>query len=422
MNYDTIIIGGGLSGLTAGITLAKAGKRVAILAKGLSRLAFNSGSIDLLGYERDGKTVTHPLEAIARLDDEHPYTVISGKADIGAIAAEAASLFGAAQVNVVGDHSENHFRVTPVGKLRPTWLTLDGFFTSADETLSSLPWRNVTIVNIKGFLDFPMDFVAGNLRQRGLRCDTQEITFDELEHSRQNSVPMRTTSLAAALNTRSAIASLAGQINSASAGSEAVFIPALVGLSDEHAVYSLMALVNKPLRMVATLPPSVPGSRLHTALRKYFISLGGTFLLGSTVKSGVIKNGKVMGISARNMPDQVITAGNYILATGSLNSGGITASYERVYEPVFDLDVNTTTSREHWNLPSMYDFQPYMEFGCVTDADLHAIKDGKPVENLRVIGSLLAGNNSMKLATEGGVSMITALHAAHCILSETKQQ
>jgi glycerol-3-phosphate dehydrogenase subunit B len=40
MKFDNIIIGGGLSGLTCGITLAKAGKKVAVITAGQSTLPF----------------------------------------------------------------------------------------------------------------------------------------------------------------------------------------------------------------------------------------------------------------------------------------------------------------------------------------------------------------------------------------------
>ena len=76
MRYDTIIMGGGLSGLTAGITLASAGKRVCIVSAGQNSLHFNSGSFDLLGYDNNGKVVERPLEAIAALNDQHPYKKI----------------------------------------------------------------------------------------------------------------------------------------------------------------------------------------------------------------------------------------------------------------------------------------------------------------------------------------------------------
>ena len=46
MKYDSIIIGGGISGLVCGISLLKAGQKVAIVSSGQSALHFNSGAFD----------------------------------------------------------------------------------------------------------------------------------------------------------------------------------------------------------------------------------------------------------------------------------------------------------------------------------------------------------------------------------------
>lgn len=80
MRYDTIIIGGGLSGLTCGIALAKGGQRVAVIGAGQSTLHFNSGSISLLGYDAEGNTVASPLEAMEQLPASHPYHRVGDKA------------------------------------------------------------------------------------------------------------------------------------------------------------------------------------------------------------------------------------------------------------------------------------------------------------------------------------------------------
>ena len=61
MKYDVVIIGGGLSALTAGITLASNGKRVCMVAAGQNSLHFSSGSFDFLGYDADGNAVTNPI-------------------------------------------------------------------------------------------------------------------------------------------------------------------------------------------------------------------------------------------------------------------------------------------------------------------------------------------------------------------------
>ena len=57
MKYDTIIIGGGLSGLLAGVKLARSGSKVAIISSGQSALHFHSGSFGLLGHA-DGRAAS----------------------------------------------------------------------------------------------------------------------------------------------------------------------------------------------------------------------------------------------------------------------------------------------------------------------------------------------------------------------------
>ena len=90
MRMDTVIMGGGLSGLTCGIALAKRGQRVTIVASGQSTLLFNGGSMELLG-RIDGKAVQAPLEAIPTLPQEHPYSKI-GASRIADLANEAKEL------------------------------------------------------------------------------------------------------------------------------------------------------------------------------------------------------------------------------------------------------------------------------------------------------------------------------------------
>ena len=68
-----IVIGGGLSGLTAAIVAAENGDNVTILTDGAGTLPLSGGVIDVLGFTAAKKAVKNPAESIAALPATHPY-------------------------------------------------------------------------------------------------------------------------------------------------------------------------------------------------------------------------------------------------------------------------------------------------------------------------------------------------------------
>ena len=411
MRMDTVIMGGGLSGLTCGIALAKRGQRVAIVATGQSTLLFNGGSMELLG-SIDGQAVNSPLEAIATLPQGHPYRKI-GTDRIGTLAEQAHQLLDDAGINMTGNAAANHWRITPMGIAKPAWLTLNHYLRIDD--MANLPARRVALMCIRGFFDQPNGMLANGLQELGFEVEKVEFTTDDITALRRSPSEMRASSLSKRLVSNNALQRVADQINSLTGNAELLLMPSV--LADEDAVRTLQSMVNKPLRIIATLPPSVPGARIQALLRHYFRMLGGNYLMGDTAMSGTIEGDRLTSITTAKLGDMPLKADNFVLATGSFVSRGLKADYERVYEPILGLDVDADSDREQWTQFGVLQPQAYFNYGVTTDGSLRCLKQGKTINNLHAIGAVLSGHDAVKMGDGTGVSLLTALAAADDILA-----
>lgn len=412
MKFNTVIMGGGLSGLTCGIALAKAGQKVAIVATGQSSLHFASGSFDLLGYDNAGNPVATPLEAINTLPQAHPYKKVG---DIETLTTQAQELLAGAGIKTTGKASANHNRLTPFGAIKPTWLTSEDYITLDGE---KLPYKKVALMNIIGYLDFPTKFIADGLRKLGTEVDVKPITLPELNEARKSPTEMRATNIAKVLADDLIVTRLAAEISSKVGDTEAILLPAVLGIKDEKLAKQLKKQVSKPIHFVATIPPSVPGTRMQAQLRKHFEALGGTYLNGDKAVAGNIEAGTLKSIVTEKLEGSKLEADNFVLATGSFMGRGIVSDYEKVYEPIMGLDVDYIADRTQWTRDNVFDAQPYMEFGVKTDATLHVMKDGAVINNTFAVGQVLSGNNKIKLASGEGVDLLTALAVANTILKK----
>ncbi len=412
MKYDIIIIGGGLSGLTAGIALSKRGKRVCIVSAGQNSLHFGSGSFDLLGYDTSGEAVANPLAAIAALPQSHPYHVV-GDDRIEGLAANAKQLLADAGIATVGDATENHYRITPIGAIKPTWLTIEGMATA--RSLTETKWEKADLVNITGFLDFPLQFLTENLRNAGTHCTVRNISTKAMEQARKSPTEMRAVNVAKYLDDDDDLEAFAQAINAYQSDAEIVLVPAVLGFNNATRADMLKSLVRKPVAFVATMPPSVTGMRASNLLKQCFQQLGGTILVSDTVVAGHLEDHRVKYVVTNQLPDETLSADHFILASGSFLSHGLKSDYEKVYEPVFGVDVEAAADRSAWTRENVFDVQPYMSYGVKTDNELHALKNGEKFDNLYAIGSILCGNNDIKLASNAGVAMLTALRVAEII-------
>lgn len=413
MKFDTVIIGGGLSGLAAGIELARRQRRVAIISAGQSSLHFSSGSFELLGYDAEGKPVTSPLDTIGDLATTHPYRRMGDQA-LRRHLAQVRPLFENAGIEVHGDDNRNHWRLSPTGVFKPAWLTMNDYVRIDDP--NNLPWKKLLIVNLRGFLDFFPRFIAASLEPRGVETQMVTVAVKALDDQRVSSTEMRATNIARVLH-GDAVNQLADEVNRIGGDAEAVMLPAVAGFDDFEAARRLRELINRTVVFAPTMGASVPGVRAQIMLQRHFRRLGGTYMLGDTVVKGFYGDDhSLKAVRTVNFSDDHLEADNFIFAAGSFFSHGLTATPEGVSESVLGLDVIAAPNRSEWFAKDIFRPQPYMKFGIATaDGDFTALRGGHEVPNLRVAGASLAGIDSLREGSGAGIALLTALDAVEKI-------
>ncbi len=416
MKFDTIIIGGGLAGLVCGIRLQKAGKKCAIVSAGQSAMHFSSGTFDLLGRMPDGTPVNEPLEAMKGLNAEHPYSILGAEA-VRKYALEAPEFLEDCSVAVAGSAEKNCWRITPTGERKPAWLTLSDFtpLMAKDEKIG----KKALIVNILGYLDFNTKFLADSFEKQGTECRIASVKLEEMERLRKNPSEMRSTNIARVMDRDGIWEKAAAQIKEMVKDEDVVILPAVFGLKDGSVIGSLKKAVGVKTMFVATMPPSVPGIRTQMTLKAEFENAGGRFFLGDTVtEASFNEDGSVNCVRTSNFGDINIYADNFVLATGSFFSKGLIATPDKVYEPVFGIDLTYAEKRDDWFDRYFWNRQNYISFGAVIDRNLNVSIKGKTVTNLYAIGSQIGGYNALSEGSGGGVAIISAMAAADRILEK----
>ena len=175
MKFDTIIIGGGLCGLTAGIELSRKGQKCLIVSSGQSALHFFSGSFELCSLS------DNPYEAMAFFDEIHPYSMI-GLERVRELAAQVKPFFKEIGISLKGVKDANHWRITPLGVLKRAWLTMDEYATISSDGI--IPWKKVALLNIDGFLDSHPSYIAGGLSGMGVETVIKVISLPHCIHIR----------------------------------------------------------------------------------------------------------------------------------------------------------------------------------------------------------------------------------------------
>ncbi len=429
MNYDCLIIGGGLAGLTCGIKCASSGLHTAIISGGMNSLHFSSGSIDIAGYTPKGEIIKKPfdyLKTLVKENSDHPYakTGIPGiKSGIDFIT----DILSGEDITLNNNNEFNHFHITTLGTLKPTYLSQESVF-SARVTDIVNSHEKIAILNFKGFRDYYPEQTAANLKKNSLFKNTEivlgNISLPYYMNTEKNLHEFRSVDIARIFETERYLPRIAEEIKKASGGATAVSLPAFIGISNYKVIRKkLEDMTGKFIYEIPSLPPSILGLRLDHALKNRFINLGGEYIAGERVVSGSIKNNQVDFITTRNSGNIPVQSKFYVLTTGSFFSGGLSAGFDSITEPLFGLKVKSENKRNKWYSDIFFDKKshPFLGFGVETDNRFNPVSEsGKTIKNLFCAGSVLSGYNPVSEGSGGGVAVSTGFKCAERIIKEIK--
>ncbi|RQM54720.1 glycerol-3-phosphate dehydrogenase subunit GlpB [Aeromonas caviae] len=424
MKFDSIVIGGGMAGLSAALRLAEAGQKTLLMASGQSALHFSSGSVDLLESDGDPRAA---LPAFMAAHPDHPYSKVGMQNIEGSLADLQRHCAEEGLPLMRQEH--NHQRLTPIGTLKAAWLSPD---TCACMTDAPAP-DAILLATLEGFRDFHPALAAANLathaRFAHSRILTGEIHLPQLAQFSRNPHEFRSADIARLFDKQGPgqqdlLADLAREISRmvqgcGVPGCRHIVLPACLSLGLVGPRLSeLERRTGCTIKEVATMPPSLIGMRMQEALKRRFMALGGTFLTSERVLGARYDGDKVIGVHSQHGEDQLFEADHFVLASGSFFSRGLESRLGGIREPIFDADVLSLAERDAWAGRRLFDHHPFMGFGVKTDDKLRVLRGGKPLTNLYGAGSVLAHYDPIKEGSGSGVAVATGWQAAGHILAE----
>ncbi len=416
MNADTVVIGAGLAGLTCALRLAEGGRKVAVVATGAGSLHLGGATIDILGY--DPGLVTSPaaaLGAFVRAHPEHPYARVP------------ASLWSAAlewlrercrPLQLAGSLHQNLMLPTAAGALKPSALA-PGSVAAGDLSAGG----KVALVSLAALKDFYPRLAAANLN-RAETGSTEGIEARAIElrgavAGEADPGPLR---LARAFEEASFRGGIAARLEGRIEPGERVGWPAVLGLHrSPEVVAELAERIAAPVFEIPTLPPSIPGMRLHAVLSRALKRAGSRVVLGAAVVSSASHNGRLQAVitdtGARPSSHE---ARQFVVATGGVSAGGVTLDSSWTFkESALDLPLHGVPppGTERFR-PDVFASHPTARVGVAVDEEWRPLDAGGKVvyDNVRVCGATLAGAEPHREKSGNGISLVTGYAVADAIL------
>ncbi len=419
IHYDAIIIGAGMAGLTAARKIAEAGKKVAVLSRGLGTTNMSTGAIDLLGYAQN-KLVLNPEDEIRNLirtSPKHPYAILGNGDDKKALEIVKDSIKDFLKITnmaYVGDTAQNIVLSNYFGTYRPSCIIP---LTMRHGNLLELTDAKLMAVGVRGYAEFNAKFFAKSLHyvvNSFLRQTTtnevvpKEITIPSLGKDKD----ITSIEIAEALDTEEAFSRFLEQLKEliTEVDVDAVVVPAILGYKNWVKNHTILEKeLGVPVFECLSLPPSVPGQRLQQILENAANDIGVEIHRGLQVLSAHIENNECKTLeTVSDIYRQTFKADVYVLASGSFIAEGLYFDGNKFYEPVFNLPVHRD-NRNNFSERRLESGNHRIAFAGiqVNQAMKPIAQNGDVLTNLFAAGSILANYDYISEKSGLGVALTT---------------
>lgn len=386
IEYDVIVIGAGVAGLTAAIVLSKSGMKVAVVTMGEPTACLSTGCIDLCLTDKN------PLSALGDLPGDHPFHRISPDLICRALN-DFKDIMEEMGMPYTGDPTKNRRVLSAIGTFKTTCLAP---FTMA--SASQNDQEKLHIVTFAGLKDFYPGYIVSRLKNASFS------TYDAGVST--------TMGLAANFEDEAFLDTFIAWLENAVTEEDKVAIPAVLGLESAAAVVRKIEYrLERPVFEIPTIPPSMPGRRLFNALKDYFRRRDGVIYWGWPVVGAETSGKQVEAVMAESQgrPNS-LNARAFILATGSFVGGGLQAGRGDIIEKVLGLPVFVPGKWEEWFDPTFFSTRHAIgKSGIEVDASFRPAKG--PWENVFVCGAIIAQVEALKNGCGNGFALASG-HAA----------
>ncbi|MHA2062704.1 MAG: anaerobic glycerol-3-phosphate dehydrogenase subunit GlpB [Candidatus Sifarchaeia archaeon] len=417
--YDAIVIGAGMAGLTAARKIGETGKKVAVLSRGLGTTNMSTGAIDLLGYAQD-KLVLNPENEIRNLiktSPKHPYSILGNGDDKKALEIVKESIkdfLKLTNMAYVGDTTQNAVLSNYFGTYRPSCIIP---VTMRHGNLLEFSDAKLMAVGVRGYAEFNAKFFAKSLHyvvNSFLRqTTTNEIVPNEISiPSLGKDKEITSIEIAEALDNKEAFSRFLEQLKELirDVNIDAVVVPAILGYknwANNH--LKLEKELGVPVFECLSLPPSVPGQRLQQILENAANDVGVEIHKGLQVLSAHIENNECNSLETiADIYRQTFKADVYVLASGSFIAEGLYFDGQEFYEPIFNLPVHkdNTNNFSERRLESRNHRIAFAGIQ-VNQAMRPITQNGSVITNLFAAGSILANYDYISEKSGLGVALTT---------------